>query len=140
MIAKSYRFVTTKIWFYDKKVYTTNTTFYYLFIPMTNKNIITWLVIVWVITAVWLFVSFVSNTDAKKELSDKDVCYGSGATFETQVTACGRIIKESQKLYPEIEKALQEVSNNASGARNQISKLAKDFYSTNLSGTNVDFQ
>ncbi len=105
---------------------------------MTNKQ---HLLIWWILISLCVWIIFLKpTTDAKKELSDKDVCYGSGATFETQVTACGRIIKESQKLYPEIEKTLQEVSNNASGARNQISKLAKDFYSTNLSGTNVDFQ
>lgn len=89
----------------------------------------------------FMFVGFkLRDVKAKKELSDKELCYGSGSTFEQQVTACGRIIKNSQQLYPEIEKTLQEVANNASGARNQISKIAKDFYSENLSGTNVDFQ
>ena len=107
---------------------------------MTKKHLFIGLWIIALgITAI-VYSVLPKTTEAKKELSDNDVCYGSGSTFEQQVTACGRIIKNSQQLYPEIEKTLQEVANNASGARNQISKIAKDFYSENLSGTNVDFQ
>lgn len=86
-------------WFINIFDYTTNTTFYSLFIPMTNKHLITWLVIVWVITAVWLFVSFVSNADAKKELSDVDLCIGSGSVW-----ACTELVIKNWKLGESIQK------------------------------------
>lgn len=126
-------------WFINIFDYTTNTTFYSLFIPMNNKHLITWLVIVWVITAVWLFVSFVSNADAKKELSDQEICYGTWSTFDLQVKACWRIIKQAQENYEKLQKELQKNANIASGTRLVISKVAQEFYDNNLSGTNVNF-
>ena len=93
---------------------------------------------VWI---VWIVYSILPKwIEAKKELSDKDLCYGSGSTFEAQVTACGNIIKDSQKNYALIVSQLSWYAESASGAREKIRVVAKDFLSKNLSGTNVDFQ
>lgn len=107
---------------------------------MTTKKhlLIGWLfILIWI---VWIVYSILPKwIEAKKELSDKDLCYGSGSTFEAQVTACGNIIKDSQKNYALVVSQLSWYAESASWAREKIRVVAKDFYDKNLSGTNVDF-
>lgn len=108
---------------------------------MTTKKhlLIGWLfILVWIVGIVYSILP--KWTEAKKELSDKDICYGTWSTFEAQVTACGNIIKDSQKNYALIVSQLSWYAESASGAREKIRVVAKDFYDKNLSGTNVDFQ
>lgn len=104
-------------------------------------------VIVWLFTLflLWSIVYSVNNIlsnwkEAKKELSDKELCYGTWSTFEQQVTACGNIIKESQRNYALTVSKLSWYAESASWAREKIRVIAKDFYDKNLSGTNVNFQ
>jgi len=113
---------------------------YILLILMTNKNYITyWLVAICAIVVIFLMWYGLTSTEAKKELSDYDVCYGSGSTFEAQVTACWNVIKKEQRSYPRQEEKLKAIAESADNARNQISKITNDFFSKNLSWTNVDF-
>lgn len=115
---KSYQIITTRVWFCEKKVYTPNTTFYSLFIPMTNKNIITWLVIVWVITAVWLFVSFVSNADAKVKPTVKDQCFLSGS-----IDACVQLDKQNKETYKKLTEVLSGIANDNAKVKEHTQKL-----------------
>ena len=108
---------------------------------MTTKKhlLIGWLfILIWIVGIIYSLSS--KTTEAKKELSDNEICYGSGSTFEQQVTACGNIIKDSQKNYALIVSQLSWYAESASGAREKIRVVAKDFYDKNLSGTNVNFQ
>jgi hypothetical protein len=52
--------------------------------------------------------------EVKTVVSDYDLCYGSGSSFETQVNACGNLVRISQEAYPIQEKKLIEIANNAS--------------------------
>lgn len=113
---------------------------YILLILMTKRHLFIGLWIIAIgITAI-VYSVLPKTTEAKKELSDYDVCYWSGYTFELQVVACWNVIKKEQRNYPRQEEKLKAIAESANNARNQISKIAKDFYSENLSGTNVDFQ
>ena len=108
---------------------------------MTAKKhlLIGWLfILIWIVGIIYSLSS--KTTEAKKEITDKELCYGSGSTFEQQVTACGRIIKQAQYEYNLAVLIQQDQANNASWAREKIRVLAKDFYDKNLSGTNVNFQ
>ena len=108
---------------------------------MTTKKhlLIGWLfILVWIVGIIYSILP--KWKEAKKELSDKDVCYGTWSTFELQVTACGNIIKDSQKNYALIVSQLSWYAESASGAREIIREVAKQFSDKNLSGTNVDFQ
>lgn len=111
--------------------------FIFLFILMTKKNTIILIAIVCIIIAVWLFTS---NTNVKKEPTAYDICHWTWYWFEAQVTACGDIIKQAQYNYQHTVDLLSWYSNTASGARERIREVAKQFYDNNLSGTNVDFQ
>lgn len=113
---------------------------------MNNKHLITWLVIVWVITAVWLFVSFVSNTDAKVELSDQEICNGTWSTFEQRVEACGRVIAITDENYIDYSWQLafvhQKIDQNSKvkkDAQEIILKHTKEFFSKTLTGLDVNF-
>lgn len=106
---------------------------------MTKNYIPYLLVAICAIVVIFLMWYGLTNTEAKKELSDYDVCYSSGSTFEAQVTACWNIIKSAQEAYPIKEKELRELATKAYDARNNIEALYIEFYSKNLSGTNVDF-
>ena len=105
-------------WFINIFDYTTNTTFYSLFIPMTNKHLITWLVIVWVITAVWLFVSFMSNADAKVEPTVKDQCFLSGS-----IDACVQLDKQNKETYKKLTDVLYGIANDNAKVKEHTQKL-----------------
>ena len=108
---------------------------------MTTKKhlLIGWLfILIWIVGIVYSLPS--KETEAKKELSDTQICYGSGSTFEQQVTACGMVIKQAQYEYNLALEIQKDNANIASWAREKIRVVAKDFYDKNLSGTNVDFQ
>lgn len=104
-------------------------------------------VIVWLFTLflLWSIVYSVNNIlsnwkEAKKELTNKELCYGTWSTFEQQVTACGMVIKQAQYEYNLALEIQKDNANIASWAREKIRVIAKDFYDKNLSGTNVNFQ
>ena len=102
----------------------------------TKKNIIYWLLI---FCGIGVFYTLLQWFHADKIQSNYAICYGTWSTFEAQVTACGNIIKDSQKNYALIVSQLSWYAESASGAREKIRVVAQDFYSKNLSGTNVNF-
>jgi hypothetical protein len=114
---------------------------------MTKKHLFIGLWIIALgITAI-VYSVLPKTTQAKKELSDNDVCYGSGSTFEIQVIACWNLIKEADANYQDYSWQLsfinQKIAENSSvkeRSRKHIQAITNDFFSKNLSGTNVDFQ
>lgn len=106
---------------------------------MTTRQILLTIVAGAILLLTWILIVRVSNVQAEVEVSNSDICYWE-YWFEEQVKACGNIVRESQEQYPILEAKLKAIAVQASGARNQISTKAKEFYSKNLSGTNVDFQ
>ena len=119
---------------------------YILLILMTRKHLFIWLwaIVVWIIAIVYSVLP--KNTEAKKELSDYEICYGSGSTFEQQVTACGNLIKEADTNYQDyswqlafVNAKIAQNSQEKKRSMDHIKDISKQFFDKNLSGTNVDF-
>lgn len=114
---------------------------------MTRKHLFIglWAIVVWIVAIVYSVLP--KNTEAKKELSDYEICYGSGITFEQQVTACGNLIKEADTNYQDyswqlafINAKIAQNSQEKKRSMDHIKNISKQFFDKNLSGTNVDFQ
>ncbi len=105
---------------------------------MKNKTMIA-VIFLWLVLIATTVVAMLDTKEVKKELTDYDVCYGSGVSFEQQVTACGNVIKDAQNWYWFYKAKMDWLADQASGARNKIQEATKTFYDNNLSGTNVNF-
>ena len=106
---------------------------------MKKQLFIAW-IIVFIISILYILsIVFIKN-DVQAQPTDKDICYGTWYWFEQQVRACWNIIRNAQYNYTILVQQLSWYADSASWARERIRNSADDFFNTNLSWTNVNFQ